>query len=133
MLELARADENYHVHGFVDDIKSIFNQAGIYVCPISDGGGTKLKILDALAMGKPIVANRIACEGIDVIEGKSVLFAETPEEYVNKINMLIESRSLREKLREEGVKLIREKYSYDIVGEELIKLLEEARSRHLSG
>ena len=69
LLELDRLYNNYHIHGFVDDIKGIFNKAGIYVCPITDGGGTKLKILDALAMGKPIVANKIACEGIGVIEG----------------------------------------------------------------
>jgi glycosyltransferase involved in cell wall biosynthesis len=123
MIELARIDSNYHVHGFVDDIKNIFYKAGIYVCPISDGGGTKLKILDALAMGKPIVANEIACEGIDVTEGKNVLFAETPDEYVNKIKILIESPSLRTALSEEGIKLIQSKYSYDVVGQELLKLL----------
>ncbi len=124
MIELAKVDDNYHVHGFVDDIKSIFYNAGIYVCPISDGGGTKLKILDALAMGKPLVANRIACEGIEVIEGNNVLYAETPEEYVNKINELIESPSLREKLSEENSKLILTKYSYRVIGQELLKLLE---------
>ena len=124
MVELAKRDENYHVHGFVDDIKSIFQQAGIYVCPISDGGGTKLKILDALAMGKPIVANRLACEGIDVVEDKSVLFAETPEDYVNEVSKLIESPSLRAQLSEESIKLIRDKYSYEVIGRELLKLLE---------
>lgn len=124
MVELAKVDDNYHVHGFVDDVKSIFYKAGIYVCPISDGGGTKLKILDALAMGKPIVANEIACEGIDVIEGKSVLYAETPEEYVNKIDKLIESPSLRAELGEESIKLILGKYSYGVVGQELLKLIE---------
>ena len=74
LFELAKWDSNFHVHGFVDDVKKYFNEAGIYVCPISDGGGTKLKILDALAMGKPIVANPVACEGIDVINGKNVSF-----------------------------------------------------------
>jgi glycosyltransferase involved in cell wall biosynthesis len=124
ILHIAKTDDNYHVHGFVEDIKPIFHNAGIYVCPISDGGGTKLKILDALAMGMPIVAHRIACEGIDVTEGKNVLFAETPEDYVNKISRLVESPSLRNDLSRESIKLIKEKYSYGIVGKNLVTLLE---------
>jgi len=127
MTELAKNDDNYHVYGFVDDIKSIFYKAGIYVCPISDGGGTKLKILDALAMGKPIVANEIACEGIGVVEGKNVLFAETPEEYVDKINKLIESPSLRAEMSKENIELIHDKYSYTVVGQKLLDLLESKR------
>ena len=122
--ELAKVDDNYHVHGFVDDVKSIFYQAGIYVCPISDGGGTKLKILDALAMGKPIVAHRIACEGIDVIDGTNVLFAEAPEEYVYNIKKLIEDQTLMEELGVNNRKLILEKYSYRVIGGDLLKLLE---------
>ena len=54
----------------------------MYVCPIKDGGGTKLKILDALAMGKAIVADPVACEGIDVKDGETVLFADSPADYV---------------------------------------------------
>ena len=124
LVELAEADENYCVHGFVEDIKSIFDKAGIYVCPISDGGGTKLKILDALAMGKPIVANEIACEGIDVIDGKNVFYANTPEEYVEKIDYLIRTPAVREKLAQENISLIREKYSYEGIGRQLLDLLQ---------
>ena len=124
VVELAKVENNYHVHGFVDDIKSIFYKAGIYVCPISDGGGTKLKILDALAMGKPIVAHRIACEGIDVIDGVNVLFAETPEEYVNNIKKLIDNRTVMEEFSVNNRKLILDRYSYRVIGSDLLKLLE---------
>lgn len=122
--DLARNDNNFFVYGFVDNIKNIFDQSGIYVCPISDGGGTKLKILDALAMGKPIVANEVACEGINVTNGLNVLFAETPGEYIAKISELISDTSVRQKLSHNSRKLIMEKYSYDVVGRDLVKLLE---------
>ena len=125
LVELASTDSNYHVYGFVDDVKKYFNEAAIYVCPISDGGGTKLKILDALAMGKPIVAHKIACEGIDVIEGKNVLFAETPDEYVNKIGELINKRDLQLEMGENNRQLILDKYSYRVIGDDLLKLLEK--------
>ncbi len=124
LIELSKKDNNYHVYGFVDDIKNMFNRAGLYICPISDGGGTKLKVLDALAMGKPIVAHPIACEGIEVINNKNVLFAETPEEYVGRISELIEKPLLRAKISEENRKLIHDKYSYRVIGEELLRLLE---------
>lgn len=124
LLDLAKADGNYHVHGFVDDVKKYFNDSAIYVCPISDGGGTKLKILDALAMAKPIVANPIACEGIDVVEGKNVLFAEKPMEYVYKISELINNSALRTELSENNRNLILDKYSYAVIGEELLNLIE---------
>src|SRR5690606_2615275 len=58
------------VLGFVDEIRDHIETATLYVCPIMDGGGTKLKILDALGMGKAIVAHRIASEGIDVRDGE---------------------------------------------------------------
>lgn len=122
--DLASNDNNFFVYGFVDNIKNIFDQSGIYVCPISDGGGTKLKILDALAMGKPIVANEIACEGINVTNGLNVLFAETPAEYVAKISELISDSSLRQKLSDNSRMLILEQYSYDVVGRDLVRLLE---------
>jgi len=125
LIDLAKRDSNYHVYGFVDDVKSLFYKSGIYVCPISDGGGTKLKILDALAMGKPIVANKIACEGIDVTDRTNVLFAETPDEYINNIIELINDSLLRKKLSENSRKLILEKYSYEVIGKELLELFKD--------
>ena len=124
LLELAKLDSNFHVHGFVDDVKKYFNEAGIYVCPISDGGGTKLKILDALAMGKPIVANPVACEGIDVINGKNVSFAEKPEDYVNKICELADNPTMRIEMGRNNRQLILDKYSYDVIGRDLLELIE---------
>lgn len=124
ILDLSKHDDHYHVHGFVDDVKSLFNKSGIYVCPISDGGGTKLKILDALAMGKPIVAHPVACEGIDVVDGENVLFAETPEEYVRNITRLIEDDGMRDAFSKNSRQLILDRYSYHVIGNELLKLLQ---------
>lgn len=129
IIDFSKHDDHYHVHGFVDNVKDIFNKAGIYVCPISDGGGTKLKILDALAMGKPIVAHPIACEGIDVVDGENVLFAETPEEYAHNIGRLIEDNALRDAFSRSARKLILERYSYDVIGSELLKLLQSTIKR----
>jgi glycosyltransferase involved in cell wall biosynthesis len=116
MLKLAETDELFRLHGFVDDVRDYLWRAQFYLCPIRTGGGTKLKILDALASGTCIIADPFACKGIDVTDGKDVLFARTPEEYVSNLQRLIDDPELERSLRSWGPKLIREKYSYDRIG-----------------
>ena len=124
LINLANEDKRFKVAGFVDDVRPYIDRATVYVCPISDGGGTKLKILDALAMGKAIVANPVACEGIDVKDGETVLFADSPAEYVKKIKLLFENRKLNKKLGLNGRKLIEDKYSFEKIGRKLATLCE---------
>lgn len=105
--------------GFVDDIRVNLESAALYVCPISDGGGTKLKVLDALAMGVPLIAHPIACEGINVTPGKDVIFAETPEEYADAIADLMSNPNLREAMSNAGQELIKKEYTYAAIGKEM--------------
>jgi glycosyltransferase involved in cell wall biosynthesis len=69
VLETAAPLNDVRVHGFVNDVRPLMDAATLYVCPIRDGGGTKLKLLDAFAMQKCVIAHPIACEGIDVNTG----------------------------------------------------------------
>lgn len=119
IVNLARADEQFRVTGFVEDVRPYIDKAMVYVCPIQDGGGTRLKVLDALAMGKPIVAHPIAIEGIDVEPEKHVLVARTPEEFVGQIVRLFGDPSLYRRLSEEGRRLVLEKYDFRKIGEKL--------------
>jgi glycosyltransferase involved in cell wall biosynthesis len=125
LLNLSRTDNSFHVHGFVDDVRPYLENAAIYVCPIDDGGGTKLKVLDALAMKLPLVANPIACEGIDVKDGETVLFATDPTEYVEKVSFLLANNSTAREIGERGRKLVNEKYSYKAIGKKLADLFVE--------
>lgn len=121
--EMGRADSNFIVHGFVDDVRDYLWPAQIYVCPIKDGGGTKLKILDALACGCAVVADPFACAGIAAEDGKHVVFASTAEQYVEKIKLLTEDPNLRAELQSNGPKLIRNRYSYYAIGEKYSDIL----------
>ncbi|MEK9499420.1 glycosyltransferase family 4 protein [Gemmatimonadota bacterium DH-20] len=123
LVELAARDDRFHVHGFVDDIHPWLEQALAYVCPIRDGGGTKLKILDALAMSKAIVADPIACEGIDVTDGTNVLFATEPDAYVEAILRLRDDDELRDQLEENARRLAVERYSFRAVGDDFSRSL----------
>jgi glycosyltransferase involved in cell wall biosynthesis len=130
LIKASEQDSQLTVTGFVDDVRPFMDRAGIYLCPIRDGGGTKLKILNALAMGKAIVADPIACEGIDVEEGRSVLFASRPELYVKAVERLIDDGPLRRRLETEGRHLAEARYGYDNIGIMLSDTCEEALRDH---
>jgi glycosyltransferase involved in cell wall biosynthesis len=125
---LSERDGDFRVHGFVPDVRPYISRAAAYVCPIMDGGGTKLKILDALAMGKAIVAHPIACEGIEVQDGRDVIFARKPDEFVKSIATVLESPELRNQLSLNARSLAVSSYSYSFIGQRLVSEIERCRA-----
>lgn len=114
--ELSREDKRIQLKGFVEDIRPITSRSTCYVCPMRTGGGTRLKVLDALAMGIPLVATKMACEGINVKDNESVLFAETSKDFVEKIVMLFNQKELRDKLSKNSRELIENEFDYEKIG-----------------
>ena len=98
----AESDSRIIVHGFVDDISAFYERASIYICPIRDGGGTKLKILDALAHRLPLVTDRIACEGLDILDGVHALLSQGPQDMSEKILFLLRNPQMAQTLGENG-------------------------------
>lgn len=119
ILESQREDSRIKVHGFVNDVRPYLREAGIYVCPIRDGGGTKLKVLDAFSSGVPMVAHPVACEGIAVEEDKHVLLASDPVSYSEKIFGLMHDEVARRRLSSEARTLANERYSFASIGRRL--------------
>lgn len=120
---LARSDPRVRAPGFVDDVRPYLDAAEVYVCPITDGGGTKLKVLDALAMGKALVAHPVACEGIDVRDGESVVLAATPEEFAQSIAGLLADPDRRRAVGAAGRRLVAERYGYAAIGRRMADVL----------
>ncbi|MFN0178721.1 MAG: glycosyltransferase [Gemmatimonadales bacterium] len=112
-------DPRIRATGFVDDVRPFLDQAEIYVCPIRNGGGTRLKILDALAMAKPIVATGLAVEGLDLIDGEHYLRAEGPDEFATSIRSLQADPESRNRLSQAGRKLVEDRYSWTRIGRQL--------------
>jgi glycosyltransferase involved in cell wall biosynthesis len=119
VLDLAAKDPRITVTGFVDDIRPYMDRAQVYLCPMRDGGGTRLKILDALSMGKPIVATTMALEGIDVVQEQDVLVGDTPEDFVNQVQRLIQDQSLRRRLSANGRAFVERHFSWEVIGKQL--------------
>jgi glycosyltransferase involved in cell wall biosynthesis len=129
---VAAREKDFQVHGFVPDVRPYVSSAALYVCPIMDGGGTKLKILDALAMGKPIVAHPIACEGIAVRDGHDVIFAQEPHEFVESIVALLRNPEKRKQMSANARSLAASTYSYTSIGRKLVSELEQLVASGLS-
>ncbi|HEY1890286.1 MAG TPA: glycosyltransferase family 4 protein [Steroidobacteraceae bacterium] len=132
LLTLAARDKDFRVHGFVPDVRPYINRAALYVCPIMDGGGTKLKILDALAMAKPIVAHPVACEGIGVRDGHDVLFARESDDFVRTIVTLLGNPQTRQQLSVNARLLAESSYSHRVIGRKLVSELERCHERYVA-
>ena len=117
--DMAARDPRITVTGFVDDIRPYMDRAQVYVCPMRDGGGTRLKVLDALSMAKPIVATMMALEGIGVTPEQDVLVADAPEAFVVQIRRLIDDAALRERLAGNGRTFVEKHFSWPVIGEQL--------------
>lgn len=129
LVHMARSLPDVTVHGYLPDVRPLIDSAAVYICPIRDGGGTKLKILDAFAMRKCVVAHPIACEGIDVTAGKDVVLASTPEEFVHEIESLLRDEGRRDELARAARRLVEIRYSYREIGARFNETLEEAVHR----
>jgi glycosyltransferase involved in cell wall biosynthesis len=119
IVELARQREGVTVHGFVPDIRPLVDAAAIFVCPIRDGGGTKLKVLDAFAMAKCVVAHPIACEGIDVADGRDVVLAKSGPEFAQRIASLFNDDERRAAIGAAARELVASRYAFDAIGRRL--------------
>lgn len=115
---LARSLPDVVVHGYLPDVRPLMDSAGVFVCPIRDGGGTKLKILDAFAMKKCVVAHPIACEGINVTAGKNVVLASTPEDFVTELSNLLADEGRRLSIGAAARHLAESQYSFRSIGEQ---------------
>lgn len=114
-----RANKNIIITGFVDDVRPIIQKASVYVVPLRMGGGTRLKIVEALSMKKPIVTTSIGCEGIDVIHRKSVLIADEPQQFADSVIELCRDRELANQLTKNGYELVYRNYGWESVGYKL--------------
>ena len=123
--DLGKDDAHIHVTGMVDSVIDYYEKATITIVPLRAGGGTRLKILESMALGKPIVSTSIGCEGINVEDGKNILIADTPELFSEYIIQLMESELLRNKITTEARKLVESTYDWQILSDHLTEIYQD--------
>lgn len=115
LVRLNGDETGVNVAGYVKDTRPYLKRAGVFVVPLRAGGGMRVKILEALARGLPIVTTSLGCEGISVESGRHLLIADTPEAFAQATLRLLEDRSLAEELARNGRRLIECTYDYRVV------------------
>lgn len=110
--------------GPLDDIVPEFLRSGIFVAPFVLGGGTKLKVLEAMAAGCAVVTTTVGCQGISAVNGEHVLVADDERSFADAVVRLMEDDALRCKVTENARHLVRSKYDWDKIATDLNDVLE---------
>ena len=105
--------------GFVADLRPLVEAAGVYIVPLRAGSGTRLKLLEAMAMGKAIVSTRIGAEGLALVDGRHALLADTPEAFADAVSRLLDDRALRRRLGLAARQLADQRYGWEAIGARL--------------
>jgi glycosyltransferase involved in cell wall biosynthesis len=89
----AESPAGVEFHGFADDLDRLYARAAVVCCPILAGGGTRIKILEAAAFGKPVVSTTVGAEGIDLKDGKEIVLRDDPRSFADACVLLLEDRA----------------------------------------
>jgi glycosyltransferase involved in cell wall biosynthesis len=108
--------ERVIVTGRVDDVTSYVSRAAVSVVPIRWGGGTRIKILESLALGTPVVSTTVGAEGLDLIPGAHVQIADSPESFAEAVILLLQNQQARAALVSQGGALVRDRFTWDRIG-----------------
>jgi len=127
ILALAKEDPGVRVTGRVEDIRPYIARGAVYVVPLRVGSGTRLKIFEAMAMGRAVVSTTIGAEGLPVTNGVDIVLADEPQSFADAVCRLMDSREERNRIGNAARKLVEEKYSWESVAEQVQNIL---RSNH---
>jgi polysaccharide biosynthesis protein PslH len=107
------------VTGTVDDVRPYYREAITAVVPLRIGGGSRLKILEAMAAGVPVITTRLGAEGLEVNDRDHILFAETPEDFLRSIIEIVKNKELNQNLASAAQSFVNQRYDWTVIGKNL--------------
>lgn len=120
LLDVGARDAHVVVTGYVNDVRPFVWDAAVYVVPLRVGGGTRLKVLDAMAMGKAMVSTSIGCEGLDVRPDEHLVVADSPAQFAEEVVRLLRNPHRRDVLSGAARALVERRYSWRTIGGQLM-------------
>jgi glycosyltransferase involved in cell wall biosynthesis len=134
-VDLARLalDESVRLTGYVEDVRVPVAEAAVCVTPIRQGGGTRLKILEAMALGTAVVSTAKGAEGLDVVDGEHLLLADTPEAFAHSVLSLLRDPARRGELAAAARRRVEERYDWEQIGQQFVSLVESTVRTKRSG
>jgi polysaccharide biosynthesis protein PslH len=110
--------------GRLPDVKDAISGSAVAVVPLLTGGGTRLKVLEALALGTPVVSTRKGAEGLAVADGEELLLADSPQAFADAVLRILGDASLAGRLSSAGRARISTTYTWDTIGREFLELVD---------
>ncbi len=127
-LDILRSDPNILITGEVDDPRPYIAQASVYIAPLRVGGGTRFKLMEAMAMRKPIVTTRLGCEGFNITPGREMMLADTPEAFAAAVVALLHQPEQARRMTDCAFDFVLGQYDWSVIVPKLEKIYE----RHVS-
>ncbi len=109
------ASEHVTVTGFIKDLAAMYNTASVVVAPLRFGAGTQNKVLEAMAMGIPVVCSNIGFAGLGIKSGEGAIMQTDPHEFAKSVTNILSSEQQRATIGNEGIKVIKSKFDWDVV------------------
>lgn len=121
-----------HVTGGVEDLRPLYSRSTVCVVPLRAGGGTRLKIPEAMALGRPVVSTSIGCEGLEVVDGEHLFIADTPDQFAEKTISLLKNKELRMRIITQARELVVNRYDWEVISQQMLDVYSEIvkESRH---
>jgi glycosyltransferase involved in cell wall biosynthesis len=113
------------LHADVPDVRPYLGQSGVMVVPLRAGGGSRLKILEALAASLPVVSTRLGAEGLELAPGRDLVVVEGVEQTADALLECIREPNRAREMAENGRRVVRERYDWDVLAEKLERVWEE--------
>lgn len=114
-------NEFVHVTGRVEDVQPFYQQSSVCVIPLRAGSGTRLKILEAMALGRPIVSTSVGAEGIDITDGDNILIGDDPQTFASHIVHLLQDQAAWQRIATQARQFAVDNYDWDSITDKLLK------------
>jgi len=123
------ANDYIKVTGFVEDIAAVYDTASVVVAPLRFGAGTQNKVLEAMAMGIPVVCSNIGFKGLGINSGDGAIMQTEPNAFAQSVIELLSSEELRKKVGTKGMEVIKNNFGWDAIAALLAQYLEEVSKK----
>jgi glycosyltransferase involved in cell wall biosynthesis len=123
---LAEREPRIVLTGRVDDVRPYIDRSAVYIVPIRVGGGTRIKIYEAMGMARAVVSTTIGAEGLPVADGEEIVLADEPERFAAEVVRLLRDDAARARIEERARQAVVERFGWDRATDALVGIMERA-------